>query len=68
MSSHPSDVLIFGAGMVSPSPTWSNRIKVVERLQSELQLRGVRFVQSQPGWSAKPQQQKQILSDGSSLS
>jgi L-2-hydroxyglutarate oxidase LhgO len=43
-------------------------IKVVDQLQRELQQRGVRFVQSQPGWSAKPQQQKLILCEGTTLS
>jgi L-2-hydroxyglutarate oxidase len=57
-----------GRALWSPNTAVVKPIKVVEQLQRELQQRGVRFLQGQPSWSAKPQQQKLILSDGSTLS
>jgi L-2-hydroxyglutarate oxidase len=57
-----------GRALWSPNTAVVKPIKVVDQLQRELQQRGVRFMQSQAGWSAKPQQQKLILSDGSTLS
>jgi L-2-hydroxyglutarate oxidase LhgO len=56
-----------GRALWSPNTAVVKPIKVVERLQRELQQRGVRFVHSQPGWSAKPQQQQLKLSDGTTL-
>jgi L-2-hydroxyglutarate oxidase LhgO len=57
-----------GRALWSPNTAVVKPIKVVEQLQRELQQRGVRFLQGQPGWSAKPQQQELQLSDGSTLS
>ena len=57
-----------GRALWSPNTAVVKPIKVVEQLQRELQQRGVRFVQSQPGWSAKPQKQQLVLSDGTTLS
>ena len=57
-----------GRALWSPNTAVVKPIKVVEHLQGELQERGVRFVQGQPGWSIKPQQQQLKLSDGSTLS
>jgi L-2-hydroxyglutarate oxidase LhgO len=57
-----------GRALWSPNTAVVKPSKVVDQLQRELQQRGVRFVQNQPGWSAKPQQQKLILCDGTTLS
>jgi L-2-hydroxyglutarate oxidase LhgO len=57
-----------GRALWSPNTAVVKPIKVVDQLQRELQQRGVRFVQNQPGWSAKPQQQKLILCEGTTLS
>jgi L-2-hydroxyglutarate oxidase len=57
-----------GRALWSPNTAVVKPIKVVEQLQRELQQRGVRFVQSQPGWTAIPQQQQLQLSDGTTLS
>jgi L-2-hydroxyglutarate oxidase LhgO len=57
-----------GRALWSPNTAVVKPIKVVNQLQRELQQRGVRFVQSQPGWTANPQQQKLLLSDGTRLS
>jgi L-2-hydroxyglutarate oxidase LhgO len=57
-----------GRALWSPNTAVVKPIKVVEQLQRELQQRGVRFVQGQPGWTANPQQQQLKLSDGATLS
>jgi L-2-hydroxyglutarate oxidase LhgO len=57
-----------GRALWSPNTAVVKPSKVVDQLQRELQQRGVRFVQNQPGWSAKPQQQKLILCEGTTLS
>ena len=57
-----------GRALWSPNTAVIKPIKVVEQLQRELQQRGVRFVQGQPGWTAIPQQQQLQLSDGTTLS
>jgi L-2-hydroxyglutarate oxidase len=57
-----------GRALWSPNTAVVKPIKVVEQLLRELQQRGVRFLQGQPGWSAKPQQHQLKLSDGTTLS
>lgn len=51
----------------SPNTAVVKPIKVVDQLQRELQQRGVRFVQSQAGWKANPQQHQLLLSDGTTV-
>ena len=56
-----------GRALWSPNTAVVKPIKVVRRLQQELQERGVRFLAAQQGWKAHPEQQQLQLADGSVL-
>ena len=56
-----------GRALWSPNTAVVKPIKVVRRLQQELQERGVTFLTAQTGWTAKPEQQQLLLADGGSF-
>lgn len=51
----------------SPNTAVVKPITVMRQLQQELQERGVNFLAAQHGWTAKPEQQQLLLTDGSAL-
>jgi (S)-2-hydroxyglutarate dehydrogenase len=56
-----------GRALWSPNTAVVKPIKVVRRLQQELQERGVSFLAAQQGWKADPERQQLQLVDGSVL-
>ncbi len=56
-----------GRALWSPNTAVVKPIKVVQRLKLELEERGVNFVTTQRGWTAKPEQQQLLLADGTAL-
>mgnify|MGYP002633126671 CR=1 FL=1 len=56
-----------GRALWSPNTAVVKPIKVVKRLRQDLADRGVRFLQDQPHWKARPAQQSLELTDGTRL-
>ena len=56
-----------GRALWSPNTAVVKPITVVQRLKQELQERGVRFLNGQQGWTAKPEHQHLLLADGTTL-
>ena len=56
-----------GRALWSPNTAVVKPITVVRRLRQELTERGVRFLEDQPHWKARPEQQTLELSDGTRL-
>ena len=56
-----------GRALWSPNTAVVKPIKVVMRLRQELAEQGVRFLQDQPHWQARPDQQTLVLTDGTRL-
>jgi len=56
-----------GRALWSPNTAVVKPITVVQRLKRELQERGVRFLNGQQGWTAKPEHQHLLLADGTTL-
>ena len=56
-----------GRALWSPNTAVVKPITVVQRLKQELQERGVRFLDGQQGWTAKPEHQHVLLADGTTF-
>ena len=56
-----------GRALWSPNTAVVKPITVVQRLKQELQERGVRFLDGQQGWTAKPEHQHVLLADGTTV-
>lgn len=56
-----------GRALWSPNTAVVKAITVVQQLKHELQERGVRFLNGQQGWSAKPEHQHLLLADGTTF-
>ena len=56
-----------GRALWSPNTAVVKPITVVQRLKQELQERGVRFLDGQEGWTAKPDHQHVLLANGTTL-
>ena len=56
-----------GRALWSPNTAVVKPISVMQRLQQELQQRGVKMRLAQSGWTPKPDQQHLVLADGSAL-
>ena len=56
-----------GRALWSPNTAVVKPIAVVQRLQRELEEKGVRFLSAQQGWVARPESQELQLSNGTTL-
>lgn len=57
-----------GRALWSPNTAVVKPLRVVQRLQQELQHQGVRLITAAPGWRVQPEQCSLSLADGSKLS